>query len=190
MLSFPRAAGLSSCLALLLVICLPASAQKRSSLPERYSKWLTEEVNYIITDDEKKGFQKLTTDADRDRFIDDFWDVRNPVPGTVPNTYKAEHYKRLQYANRDFGRQSNTPGWRTDMGRTWILFGKPKSHVRFIGYSQLYPCELWFYSNETGDPSFPSFFSVLFYMPEDISEYRFYRPVSGRSHAAGARNTV
>ncbi len=176
--SLARTIGLTVSLAFVLLFCCATAswAQKRNALPEHYAKWLNEEVPYIITDEEKKGFLRLTTDADRDLFIEDFWDVRNPVRGAVPNTYKEEHYKRLQYANETFGRRSNTPGWHTDMGRAWILFGKPKSHVTFIGYSQLYPCELWFYSNETGDPSFPSFFSLLFYMPEDIGEYRFYRP--------------
>ena len=163
-------------LLLTLAVAPAAHAQKKNALPAFYAKWLNEEVTYIITEEEKKGFQKLTSDADRDLFIQDFWEARNPVPHGVPNSYKQEHYARLQYANDTFGRQSNTPGWRTDMGRTWIIFGKPKSHVSFKGYSQLYPCDLWFYSNETGDPAFPSFFSVLFYMPEDISEYRYYRP--------------
>ena len=62
------------------------------------------------------------------------------------------------------------------MGRAWILFGKPVSQPRFIGLGQVYPCELWFYSNTTGDPSLPPFFYLLFYMPGDIGEYRFYRP--------------
>ena len=181
--SFPRSAALTVCVALSCLLCFTAicftataNAQKRSNLPEHYAKWLNEEVNYIITDEEKKGFIRLTTAADRDLFIEDFWKVRNPVPGASPNVYKVEHYNRLQYVNENFGRQSNTPGWRTDMGRAWILFGKPKTRQKFIGYSQIYPCELWFYSNDTGDPSFPTYFSLLFYIPADIGEYRFYRP--------------
>lgn len=177
MLSFLRGVGLA-CLPLFVVLCLATSshAQKRNPLPAQYSKWLNEEVTYLVTDDEKKSFQRLTTDADRDKFIDDFWAIRNPIPGAVPNSYKEEYYKRLAYVNETFGRKSNTPGWRTDMGRAYILFGKPKSRAPFVNNSQLYPCELWFYSNETGNPSIPSYFSLLFFTPEDAGEYRFYRP--------------
>jgi GWxTD domain-containing protein len=163
----------------LAVLCfLPsANAQKRKDgLSQQHAKWLEEEVTYIITEEERKAFLRLTEDKARDQFIEDFWAVRNPLRSSGPNPYKEEHYRRIQYANEHFGRQSNSDGWRTDMGRAWILFGKPVSQPRFIGLGQVYPCELWFYSNTTGDPSLPPFFYLLFYMPGDIGEYRFYRP--------------
>jgi GWxTD domain-containing protein len=164
----------------LAAACLltPANAQKRNKngLSPQYAKWLDEDVLYVITDEERKAFLKLTDDRDRDQFIEDFWAVRNPAHSSTVNPYKEEHYRRMEYANGHFGRQSNTPGWKTDMGRSWILFGKPVSQARFIAGGQLYPCELWFYSNTTGDPSLPSFFYLLFIMPGDIGEYRFYRP--------------
>ena len=156
-----------------------AAAQKRNKdgLSPAHAKWLNEEVVYIITDEERKAFLRLGDDKARDQFIEDFWVVRNPLrSATGPNPYKEEHYRRLEYVNEHFGRQSNTAGWLTDMGRAWILFGKPVSETRFIGLGQVYPCELWFYSNSTGDPALPGFFYLLFYMPGDIGEYRFYRP--------------
>ena len=163
----------------LAVLCfLPsANAQKRKDgLSQQHAKWLEQEVTYIITDEERKAFLRLGEDKARDQFIEDFWAVRNPLRSSGPNPYKEEHYRRIQYANDHFGKQSNSDGWRTDMGRAWILFGKPVSQPRFIGLGQVYPCELWFYSNTTGDPSLPPFFYLLFYMPGDIGEYRFYRP--------------
>src|SRR5260370_53929 len=129
-----------------------------------------------MTEEERKAFLRLTDNGLRDRFMNDFWAIRNPRRGAEANPYKEEHYARIQYANENFGRQSGTPGWKTDMGRTYILFGKPASRARFVTGGQLYPCELWFYSNNTASPSLPSFFSLLFFIPEDIGEYRFYRP--------------
>ncbi len=161
---------------LLLLACVVTAAPKKPTLPIQYQHWLREEVTYIITDQEKKAFLSLETDGERDKFIEDFWDVRNPARGAANNTYKEEHYQRLQYVNETFGRRSNTPGWMTDMGRSWILFGKPVSQARFLGYGQLYPCELWFYQNSNSGPSIPGYFTLLFFMPEDIGEYRFYRP--------------
>jgi GWxTD domain-containing protein len=156
---------------------LYAAPAKKPALPAKYSKWLNEEVVYLISDEERKDFLKLETDAQRDEFIKEFWDIRNPLRGSERNPFKEEFYKRLEYANANFGRMSNTPGWMTDMGRTYILFGKPDTRFPLKGYSQIYPLELWFYSNKTGNPSLPPFFYVLFFIPEDIGEYRFYHPL-------------
>jgi GWxTD domain-containing protein len=166
-------------LAGLMLLCLVAQAATKTKivLPQHYKQWLEQDVVYIITDEEKKAFLQLTTDAERDRFIDEFWEVRNPVRGARQNLFKDEHYQRIQYANEYFGRQSNTPGWMTDMGRSYIQFGKPVSKVNFTGYGQIYPLELWFYENKTGDTSLPPFFYILFFIPEDIGEYRFYHPI-------------
>jgi GWxTD domain-containing protein len=161
---------------LLFLHCATLAAAPRNPIPARYAKWLNEDVVYIITDEERKAFLGLTADAQRDKFMDDFWEIRNPAGGSPANSYKEEHYRRIDYANAHFGRDSNTPGWMTDMGRTWILFGKPTSQHPFTGYSQIYPLNLWFYDNPAHSPSLPSFFYVLFYMPGDIGEYKFYRP--------------
>src|SRR5258708_13157275 len=93
------------------------------------------------------------------------------------NPYKEDHDRRIAYAKKNSGRHSNTPGWMTDMGRTYILFGKPETKFNMTGYGQIYPLELWFYENKTGMPSLPPFFYVLFFIPEDIGEYRFYHPI-------------
>jgi GWxTD domain-containing protein len=166
------------CAALLCALsCFELAAATKVPLPAKYKKWLTEDVGYIITDEEKKDFLALSTDEQRERFVADFWSIRNPRRDSSGfNPAKEEHYRRLAYANETFGRKSNTPGWMTDMGRAYVLFGKPTSRQPFTGYGQIYPLELWFYSSQTSDPSLPPFFYLLFYMPEDIGEYKFYKP--------------
>src|SRR3984957_19052061 len=164
--------------AILALFCsLPVfAAPPKPKLAEQYKRWLDQDVVYIITDEERKGFLALYTDDQREKFIEDFWQVRNPKHGSDTNPYKEEHYARIEYANSHFGRQSNTPGWMTDMGRAYILFGPPTSHHEFIGYSQIYPMELWFYQNTTNSPALPGFFYLLFFIDGDIGEYKFYRP--------------
>jgi len=169
---------LRSCVAFLLVLvgCASAGFAAKRKLPPEFDKWLNQDVVYIITDEERKAFLLLDTDDQREKFIDNFWAVRNPRRGSDSNPYKEEHYNRLEYANTHFGRESNTPGWMTDMGRAWILFGKPTSQHEFIGYSQVYPLQLWFYENTTDTPSLPPFFYLMFYIDGDISTYKFYKP--------------
>jgi GWxTD domain-containing protein len=90
-----------------------------------YKKWLDEDVRWIITDEESAAFKKLTTNAERDQFIEMFWQRRDPTPDTAENEYKEEHYRRIAYANEHFA--AGVPGWRTDRGRIYIMYGKPDS---------------------------------------------------------------
>ncbi|HZC23734.1 MAG TPA: GWxTD domain-containing protein [Candidatus Binatia bacterium] len=88
-----------------------------------YKKWLDEDVVYIITDEERAAFKQLSNDEERDNFIEAFWQRRDPTPDTEENEYKEEHYQRIAYANEHFA--AGVPGWRTDRGRIYIVYGKP-----------------------------------------------------------------
>ncbi len=91
----------------------------------RYSRWLNEEVVYIIDDAESAAFQRLTTDEERDQFIEQFWERRNPTPGSPENAFKEEHYRRIAFANKHFAVASGVPGWQTDRGHIYIVYGPP-----------------------------------------------------------------
>jgi GWxTD domain-containing protein len=86
-----------------------------------YKKWLEEEVPYIITDEERSAFLQLQTNEEREQFIEAFWQRRDPTPDTVENEFKEEHYRRIAYANERFA--SGIPGWKTDRGRIYIIWG-------------------------------------------------------------------
>jgi GWxTD domain-containing protein len=87
-----------------------------------YKRWLDEGVRWIITDQERADFAKLSADRQRDEFVIAFWERRNP-PGATENTFKQEHYRRLAYANENFA--AGVPGWQTDRGRFYIMYGPP-----------------------------------------------------------------
>lgn len=95
--------------------------QKEMESP--YKKWISGPISYIITPQERAAFKKLTTDDERDRFIQEFWRRRNPNPGSPENTFKEEFYRRVAYANEHFA--SGIPGWKTDRGRIYIMYGPP-----------------------------------------------------------------
>lgn len=98
-------------------------AKLRKELETPYKKWLNEDVAYIITDEERKAFRGLNTDEEREQFIEQFWLRRDPTPDTVENEYKEEHYRRIAYANDHYA--SGIPGWKTDRGRIYIMYGPP-----------------------------------------------------------------
>ncbi|MGA7755730.1 MAG: GWxTD domain-containing protein [Candidatus Sulfotelmatobacter sp.] len=95
----------------------------KQELSKPYKKWLDEDVIYIITDEERAAFKQLSNDEERDNFIEAFWQRRDPTPDTEENEYKEEHYQRIAYANEHFA--AGVPGWKTDRGRIYIVFGKP-----------------------------------------------------------------
>jgi GWxTD domain-containing protein len=149
--------------------------QLKKELDAHYKAWLNKDVVYIITPEERRTFLRLTSDEARDKFIERFWEVRNPSPGSPVNTYKEEIYRRIAYANANFGTGSGTDGWRTARGQTYITLGPPQQTDRHRVSANLVPIEIWFYSN-TEYPFLPPFFYVMFYQRESFGDYRFYSP--------------
>lgn len=163
---------------LLLLNSLIFSNQKirEKDLPQKYQEWL-KLVSYIILPVEKDVFIKLTSDRDRDIFIETFWKQRDPTPGTPQNEYRDEHAKRFLYANSYYRRGSPREGWMTDMGRMRILLGPPASIERFDGVAGVHPAQVWYFY---GDKSkgLPSYFSVVFYQRGGSGEYKLYNPAA------------
>jgi GWxTD domain-containing protein len=95
----------------------------KQELGKTYKKWLDEDVRWIITDEEAKAFKLLSNDEERDQFIEAFWQRRNPTPDSEENPFKEEHYRRMAYANEHFA--AGIPGWKTDRGRIYIMYGAP-----------------------------------------------------------------
>ncbi len=93
--------------------------QKELETP--YKKWLNEDVAYIISDEERQAWKRLATDDERQSFIEQFWLRRDPTPDTEENEFKEEHYRRIAYANEHYA--SGIPGWKTDRGRIYIMYG-------------------------------------------------------------------
>jgi GWxTD domain-containing protein len=104
-----------------------AASQKelRKELKGTYKTWLSDEVGYIITDQERKAFMSLGNDEERDAFIEQFWQRRNPNPDSPENDFREEHYRRIAYANEHFA--AGKPGWKTDRGHIYIAYGPPDS---------------------------------------------------------------
>jgi GWxTD domain-containing protein len=94
-----------------------------NELDSQYKKWLNEDVLYIISPEERSSFLHLSTNEEREQFIEAFWQRRNPDPDSADNSFKEEHYRRIAYANEHFS--SGIPGWKTDRGRLYIMWGPP-----------------------------------------------------------------
>jgi GWxTD domain-containing protein len=157
----------------------PVAAQKKSKqkvqkLEKSYQEFLDRDAVYFITREERNSFLKLTSDDERDQFIQNFWELRNPTPGSAENKFKDEVYERISYANSHFAAGANEEGWRTDRGRAYITLGPPQQKEVHYNASNLFPLEVWFYSYN--HPSLPPFFYIMFYKHEGFGDFRFYSP--------------
>ncbi|MDE1156301.1 MAG: GWxTD domain-containing protein [Acidobacteriaceae bacterium] len=128
----------------------------KAEIKGEYKKWLDEDVRWIITDEETRSFKSLTNDEERDAFIEEFWQRRNPNPESLDNEYRDQHYARIIYANEHFA--AGKPGWMTDRGHIYIAYGKPDSidshpsggtYERPMeeggGSTSTFPFEVWHY---------------------------------------------
>src|SRR5437868_5273402 len=128
----------------------------KHEVSDTYKKWLENDVALIITDEERNAFKQLSNDEERDNFIEQFWLRRDPTPDTVENEFREEHYARIAYANEHFA--AGIPGWKTDRGRIYIMYGKADqidsqpsggTYDRPIeeggGSTSTYPFESWRY---------------------------------------------
>lgn len=119
-----------------------------------YKQWLNEDVVYIISPQERNAFGQLATNEEREQFIEQFWLRRSTNPDLPDNEFKEEHYRRIAYANEHYA--SGIPGWKTDRGHMYIVWGPPdeiESHPTGGTYDRpmeegggsttTYPWETW-----------------------------------------------
>src|SRR6266498_725440 len=138
-----------------------AKSLKKELMSKEHQNWLNQDVTYIITDEERKAFKQLSNEEEREKFIEAFWDRRNPNPDSEDNEFKDEHYRRIEYANDHYA--AGVPGWKTDRGRIYVVYGAPdeiQSHPaggpyeRPIneggGQTSTYPFETWRYRHIDG----------------------------------------
>ena len=164
----------------------PLAAQTAEELRGPFKRWLEEDVAYIIASEERDKFVQLTTDAEREHFIESFWMRRDQTPDSIANEFKEEHYRRIAWANDRFA--ARVPGWKTDRGRAYIMRGPPdeiESHPsggRYErpsreggGFSADYPFEVWRYRVATGGDIF-----LEFEDPAMTGEYRLRMPPSAQ----------
>jgi GWxTD domain-containing protein len=148
-------------------LCLSSAPQKTAQKKreggqnQHYKDWINTDVVYIISEEERQFFKDLKNDEERESFIQQFWDRRNPDPRSPYNTFKEEHYRRIAYANEKF--TSGIPGWRTDRGRVYILWGQAdtvethptggiyhRPNEEGGGSTSTFPFEKWWYRHIDG----------------------------------------
>jgi len=116
--------------------------------PETYEDADLAHLRFLLTDDEVRTWETLDP-AGRAEWFRAIWGRVDASPTTPENERKAEHYRRLAYARRQFA-IDREPGW-DRRGELLIRYGAPQSRTVIqpdarpvLGLSP--PQEIWVYS--------------------------------------------
>ena len=124
-----------------------------------------DQMSYIVTDEEYKLVKKAKR-KEREKLFYQFWENRDPSRGTVVNELMDQYYYRVSYTNEKFS--SFGPGWKSDMGMIYILFGPPDDTQRSFINSSRITYEIWSYYTINRNFSF--------YDENGFGEYRLSTP--------------
>ncbi len=124
------------------------SAMSEEELDQEFS-----EVKYIATRDEIAQYSKLKGAEAKRKMLYEFWAKRDPDPTTPVNEEKIEYMKRLGYVNEVY-KSAYKPGWKTDRGRVYIMYGPPDEIDRHANEIDTKPYEIWHYNSIQGGVEF------------------------------------
>jgi len=114
----------------------------------------------------------LETLEERQQAFDQFWQERDPSPGTPENEFKSAFYHRIALANHYFG-MLYRQGWKTDRGRVFVRYGEP-DQVDDIPFSpSSVPYQIWHYYTSGRYRKF------LFVDENQDGDYRLQFPYDG-----------
>ncbi|MBA7611633.1 hypothetical protein ES703_18861 [subsurface metagenome] len=104
-----------------------------------------EQARYVATRAQLRKMRKASGETRREVFLA-FWRTLDPTPETPRNELMNEYYSRVAYANNHF--RSLLPGWETDMGMVYIIYGSPDEVERHPFDMDSKPYQIWFYYNK------------------------------------------
>lgn len=106
-------------------------------------KTAVEQLRYIASREQLKEI-KGAPDNKRMEMWKAFWQSKDPTPGTPENELMDEYYRRVRYADLNFG-HFGRDGWKTDMGMVYITYGSPDEIERHPFDINAKPYQIWFY---------------------------------------------
>jgi len=91
---------------------------------KKIKDWIDGPVRYITTAEEKKQYNKLKTEEEKEKFIKLFWARRDPSPDTYKNEFRDKFEQRVHFADDNF-REVKLNGWEAARGHVYIVMGPP-----------------------------------------------------------------
>ena len=124
-------------------------------------------LRYVANQREIDFIEDGGTFAEKRKRYAEFWNERDPTPGTPANEAMLEYFRRIDYANKNY--RSYAEGWLTDMGRIYIVYGPPDRVDRDPFATDGKPRETWeYYARRLG---------LLFVDQTGFGDFRLQTPV-------------
>jgi len=159
---------------LLLVAAAALAASQRAqveALPERWKRWLEQEVYPLITSEQRKAFLALETDAQREEFVERLWQLWSSQSGRG-NVFRRTWEERLEAARSEFGNTTE------DRSRVLLLHGPPDALKKIDCTEVFQPLEFWRYAYI---PGLGQAVTIVFYRPYGLGQYRLWEPFETRA---------
>ena len=98
----------------------------------------------LVAHSEYKKLKDMEESSQWD-YIYEYWDEKDPSPETIKNELLIQLNDRVKYVNKNYS--ILMPGWRSDRGRIYIIYGQPQyvdeSYQDTMGYTY----QKWVYPN-------------------------------------------
>jgi GWxTD domain-containing protein len=102
-----------------------------------------EQMKYFASSDDLDHIKDTKDEKVKKERFEEFWEKRNPSPGSKFNRAMVEYYRRVAYANEAF--KHYIDGWKTDRGMVYIIYGAPSAVDRHPLDVESKPYEIWEY---------------------------------------------
>ncbi len=108
---------------------------------------------YIASEPEIDKYEVLTSENAKRKFLTNFWKARDKNPSDEENQYLKDYIRRIKESNIRFKLMSK-PGWKTDRGRIYLIYGEPSEIDRYPNRTEARPYEIWKYNMIEGGVEF------------------------------------
>jgi GWxTD domain-containing protein len=122
----------------------PAAAADDTLFDEDRAQQERNIILYIASKKELDMYDEFNVEGKK-AFLKKFWADRDPTPETELNEFKEEYLKRINFANVNFKTTIQTDGWKSDMGRIFILHGPPDDIDRHPADAEFNAWQKWIY---------------------------------------------
>jgi len=133
---------------------------------------------YLFSPKLNKAYEALPSNQERLAFIESYWKANDPTPYSTRNERRETFIEAIDYTNEAFG-EPTLPGWLTDRGHTYLLYGQPDEIQALTGRSN--PTVIWSYNRPASGNNIPLILDInageMFVVFEDNSFYGHYQQI-------------
>lgn len=127
----------------------PVLSSAFGSMSEEELDDLFDKSRYISSKNEIEKYEKLSKIEGKREFMYEFWKAKDEIAATSENEFYRQYLQRIELCNSRYTSMGK-PGWKTDRGRVYLLYGEPTEIERYPNQLETRPYEIWQYTEIEG----------------------------------------